>query len=626
MLELIQNIKFRKTNNSLQTQMRKDIKTIINSEEIFVPADKTTNFYKLKQNKYNELILKNINKEYKKAPSNIEATSTKEDKRIATNLGISDRIDITAKREAFITLKDHKPNFINNPTCRLINPCKTEIGKISKQILDRVNKRILKQTGLNQWKNTDEVIKWYDRIENVTEMAAISFDICDFYPSIDKKLLTKALTFAEQYDKITDEEKEIIMHTKRTTLYYKNTPWNKKNTNCDVAMGSFDGAETCELVGLYLLSQLQHLDINVGLYRDDGLAICKKTPRQTENIKKQICQIFKNNNLRITIEANKHTIDFLDITFQLRTGSYKPYIKQNNIPRYVHKLSNHPPSILKNIPESINKRISKNSSDENKFKEIAPTYNEALKKSGYAYTLSYTKENENNNNKKRTRKRNITWFNAPFSNNVETNIGKKFLKLLDKCFPVNHALHKIMNRNKIKISYSCMPNMKQIITGHNKKILNNNRQSKENTKKCNCRNKENCPLDGKCLISSIVYEAEVTNKQNNEKHTYIGLTENTFKSRYTLHKSSFNNKNKRHSTTLSDLVWKSKEDEIEHDIKWKILSGPIEAYSTTTKNCKLCTEEKLLILKNSHKKENINSRNEINSYCRHRRKHLLSSQ
>ena len=55
-------------------------------------------------------------------------------------------------------------------------------------------------------------------------------------------------------------------------------------------MGSFDGAEVCELVGLYLLSQLQHLVMKVGLYRDDGLAITNKPPRRVENMKKRNVQ------------------------------------------------------------------------------------------------------------------------------------------------------------------------------------------------------------------------------------------------------------------------------------------------------------------------------------------------
>ena len=82
-------------------------------------------------------------------------------------------------------------------------------------------------------------------------------------------------------------------------------------------MGSYDGAETCELVGSFLLSQLQDLNINVGLYRDDGLATTNATPRDTENIKKEICRIFNNNGLRITIEANKQIINSLDVTFNL---------------------------------------------------------------------------------------------------------------------------------------------------------------------------------------------------------------------------------------------------------------------------------------------------------------------
>ena len=77
------------------------------------------------------------------------------------------------------------------------------------------------------------------------------------------------------------------------------------DTTFDVTMGSYDGAETCKLEGNFLLSQLQNLNINTGLYRDNGLAISNTTPRDTENIKKEICCIFNHNRLWITIEANK---------------------------------------------------------------------------------------------------------------------------------------------------------------------------------------------------------------------------------------------------------------------------------------------------------------------------------
>ena len=171
---------------------------------------------------------------------------------IADNLDISDRIDIKSQSQAFITLKDHKPNFQNKPTCRLINPCKSEIGKISKQTLQRINAKIINSTKFNQWKNTDEVIQWFESVEYKQKCTFISFDVCEFYPSISEDLLNKALDFASKYDKITDDEKHIIHHAKKSTLYNEGKPWSKRGSNFDVTMGSFDGAETCELVGLYI--------------------------------------------------------------------------------------------------------------------------------------------------------------------------------------------------------------------------------------------------------------------------------------------------------------------------------------------------------------------------------------
>ena len=72
---------------------------------------------------------------------------------------------------------------------------------------------------------------------------------------------------------------------------------------------------------------MQDRNINIGLYRDDGLAITRQTPREVELTKKKLCKIFRENDLRITVEANKTVVDFLDITLNLRTGAYKPYEK-----------------------------------------------------------------------------------------------------------------------------------------------------------------------------------------------------------------------------------------------------------------------------------------------------------
>ena len=123
------------------------------------------------------------------------------------SIGLDNRIDSFAAKDSFITVKDHKPNFNNNPTCRLINPAKSEIGIVSKQILQRINSKIVKSAKLNQWKNTDSVIKWFDNMPDKSTRSFISFDVVDFYPSISEELLKQALTFATQYDEITENEK-----------------------------------------------------------------------------------------------------------------------------------------------------------------------------------------------------------------------------------------------------------------------------------------------------------------------------------------------------------------------------------------------------------------------------------
>ncbi|KAJ8034175.1 hypothetical protein HOLleu_20901 [Holothuria leucospilota] len=189
-----------------------------------------------------------------------------------------------------------------------------------------------------------------------------------------------------------------------------------------------------------------------------------------------------------------------------------PYMKQNNTSLYVHRESNHPPSIIKNIPKAVNRRLSTISSNDAVFDAAAPPYQEALTKSGYQHQLRYEPPSRNNNNEKRKRKRNITWFNPPYSANVATNVGKKFLNLLEKCFPPGHQLRKILNRNTVKISYSCMPNVHQIITSHNKSILRAEKTADRarNTRSCNCRKDNPCPLEGNCLASGIIYQALVT--------------------------------------------------------------------------------------------------------------------
>ena len=192
----------------------------------------------------------------------------------------------------YVTLKDHKADFENKPTYRLINPNKGNLGKVSKQILQSINDNIRDLTKFNQWKNSSEVINWFNNIESKDRSAFIQFDIDQFYPSISEDLLINALNWALEHVEISDNDKHIILSTKQNLLYSEGVPWTKKGgRTCDVTMGSWDGAEVCYLIGLYLLSKCQNLGLNIGLYRDDGLAECKKRPQQIENTKKNPCDI-----------------------------------------------------------------------------------------------------------------------------------------------------------------------------------------------------------------------------------------------------------------------------------------------------------------------------------------------
>ena len=155
-------------------------------------------------------------------------------------------------------------------------------------------------------------------------------------------------------------------------------------------MGAWDGAEVCDLIGLFMLSQLTHLKIVGGLFRADGLAVSDATSRQVSQMEKKICEIFRKNDLKITIDGNKKSVNYLDITLDLTDFSYKPYIKTNDIPNYVHNQSNHlPSSIIKNLPASINRRLSTISANEEIFNEAAPIYQDALRRSGYEYQLKF---------------------------------------------------------------------------------------------------------------------------------------------------------------------------------------------------------------------------------------------
>ena len=113
---------------------------------------------------------------------------------------------------------------------------------------------------------------------------------------------------------------------------------------------------------------------------------------------------------------------------------------------------------------------------------------------------------------------------------------------MDKHFPTGNPLHQIFNRNKVKMSYRCTTNLDRKISGHNAKILNSEKNSDEPKKECNCRVKNDCPVQGKCLQSGVVYQATAT-REDDRVDTYIGLSEPPFKDSFRNHNSNFKNRN-----------------------------------------------------------------------------------
>ena len=95
-------------------------------------------------------------------------------------------------------------------------------------------------------------------------------------------------------------------------------------------------------------------------------------------------------------------------------------------------------------------------------------------------------------------------------------------------------------------------NLKQNIDGHNKSTL---QKKIVPSKACNCRKPADCPLAGNCLKQSVVYQATVATEDNRPDQTYVGLTENSFKTRFTNHKASFNHLSKKLNTELSKHIW-----------------------------------------------------------------------
>ena len=245
-------------------------------------------------------------------------------------------------------------------------------------------------------------------------------------------------------------------------MFYTNEAWKEKDadTTFDVRMGSYDGAELCELIGIYIQSLLTNI---------------------------------------LSKDITKH-----------------PYKKPSDKLIYIDVSSNHPPQIKKQLTKIISERLSRSSSNADIFNNTKSKYEEALKNCGHTKKLTYTSPNHEQNNVRRKRQRKILWFNPPFNLDVSTNVTKIFWNLIEKRFPRSIKLHKIFNKNTAKVSDSSTQNMSQIIKRHNKKTVQKETQE---TVECNCRFKTDCPLIGDCRKETVIYKCTPT--ACNSKKVYI---------------------------------------------------------------------------------------------------------
>ena len=169
--------------------------------------------------------------------------------------------------------------------------------------------------------------------------------------------------------------------------------------------------------------------------------------------------------------------------------------------------------------------------------------------------------------------------------------------------------------------YRNTPNIKQIITSHNKKVL---QEEKRPEKPCNCKDKSLCPIDGKCLNQNLIYQATIVTAQPEpETHTYIGLTATTFKERLSNHKTSFNKEKYKNATTLSQFIWSLKEQNIDYSLQWRKIDQAAP-FNPITGKCNLCTLEKYYLIFEPGI-SSLNKNEELNNFCLHKKSQLLEN-
>ena len=204
LLELPKKLEYRQHINEFQKLIKGNLKKIRedNPNKIIVAADKTRNYYVCDLQKHDKLLMENISKEYRLAdPSELTQVNIRASK-IAKKEGLEKRMQIFTPGNAYFTNKDHKKD--GKLSCRVINPAKTHVGKLSQEILREKISELREKLPLNHWKSTQEVLEWFNTLKYTQGRSKnqsfkfVKFDIEAYYPSITRELLQKSISFARK--------------------------------------------------------------------------------------------------------------------------------------------------------------------------------------------------------------------------------------------------------------------------------------------------------------------------------------------------------------------------------------------------------------------------------------------
>ena len=274
---------------------------------------------------------------------------------------------LSERSNSYVTVKDHKTDFLSNPKCRLINGTNQEISRISQKALKEIIRKIKIAKQYQLWENSRQALNWFEKernhlrrecdscdyVNNHTEsihdktkhfkcdecnykttkcdglkehvrtvhqkvkkfkckicnfaankccdlnkhmnskhqQTFVQLDVSSMYPSITKSLLDEALKWAqevESIEKLSKDEIDCIYAARESLIFVDGAPWEKKESNFDVSMGSGDGAEICELIDLFIIYQITEVEKlipkeKIGAFRDDYLAITGKSKREMRN-------------------------------------------------------------------------------------------------------------------------------------------------------------------------------------------------------------------------------------------------------------------------------------------------------------------------------------------------------